>query len=179
MRCKSALWFMEHEISKQHMDTLKALADTNVKISEAKALLENLKSQETTYLEEREKQTMEVIEKCFAQSEDLVQKIKHNYEDIQHLFNTATSHTHFLSENYKKFNDLLDEFNKKSQIWEKRVAEEEEKIADMRKQIEIDSVKISEERKVMDSIGKQLAKEKTLIESRQAQLKAALSLIKK
>ncbi len=142
---------IETEISKEHMDSLKALADTNVKIGIAKGALQKLEETETSYLEERENKAVLRIQKIFSDSKELIDGIKANYTEVKTLLNTASSFADFLVKAHEAFSGLVDRFNEKSIVWEAKVAEQEDEFAKIRQEIKNDKVRIANDKEALNS----------------------------
>lgn len=167
------------ELDKKTMTAMETLAQTNVKIGEAKGILENLKLTEMSYLEEREKTTIVKIQSILDESEVLVSKIKGNYEEISTFYANTCTYVEFLSEIQKKIAVTIESFNQNVTIWEESVKKEENRLFLLRRDIDIQEKKIEIDKKTLDAGFKKLANESKLIESRQAQLSSALKIIEK
>jgi len=169
---------METELEPQKMQMLKEMADTNVRISDAKNLLFKLQEDETVYLEAREKKAMVKINKVFEDSKDLLDKTYKNYEEIHQFCQKVNEYADFLSETHTKFQKILEVFEKKNELWEKNVKNTNEEIAKQRKIIEQDSkaIKIREER--IDEENEKIKKEREHLESQQVALSVAFKVEK-
>jgi len=157
-------------ITKEKMDSIKALADMSVKISDAKATLANLENTETEYLTKREKKAQVQIEKILKDSENLLNKTHKNYEEINTFCNVVSSYVDVLDKVYEKFQKMLTDFNKRNEMWDKKIETQTLKFSALEKQLKQDSetIKIREAR--IDETNENIKKEKELIESRQSAL---------
>lgn len=155
------------------MNSVKALADTNLKISEAKNLLFKLQEDETEYLINREKKALDKISKVFVESKDLLDKTHQNYEEIHQFCKTVSEYADFLAENHSKFQDMLATFHKRNELWEENVKKINQELADQRHAIKQDTEAITEREKRISEAKENIKKEKELIESRQQALLAS------
>lgn len=161
---------MEHTIDTQQMNSMKVLAETAMKISEAKGLLFKLQETETEYLDSREKKAMAKIQKLLVDSQDLLDKTKNNHEEIREYAKTVSSFADFLTETYDKFQGMLQNFNERNELWDQNIKRQTEIIADQRRQVESDEKHVREDEIKLKNYKKELEKEKAQIESRQAAL---------
>ncbi len=161
---------MEQQLSKQNMDALSALAETNMKISEAKNTLFKLQQEESDYIREREVKTLDRIQKLYDESELLVKNTTRNNKKIHDFCNEVTQYALFLEESHRKFKELVDGFNEKSEMWDKVAKKLENDIAQARKVNENDRRSIEMREKEIEKKLKLITKEKALIESKQAEL---------
>jgi len=161
------------------MDTIKELASTNMKISEAKNILFKLQEDETVYLEEREKKAIDKIQTILDESKDLLDQTHSNYEEVHQLCQMVSSFTEFLSEAHGKFSDMLETFQLRSDEWDAKVKKQEEEFAEIRKGIKVQQSHIENDKKTIAKNFKKIEEEKALISSRQQQIKVALQVLEK
>lgn len=161
---------METTLSKENMDAMKALAKANMDISDAKNILFKLQEDETIYLEVREKKALDKIQKAISDSAALISEIKNNNESVHEFCMTITEHSQFLNESYRKFQDLIEIFKKRNDLWDDNVRLQQKEIAMMRKSVENDQKELDEQKDELKVIKKRLSEEKSLIESRQQAL---------
>lgn len=131
---------MEHNVDKEKMDSLKALADTNMQISTAKGTLVKLQEMETDYLVEREKKAVARVAKIFADSAELLEKATSNYAEVHDLCQTASSFADYLVKSYDSFSEVVRLFDEKSALWDESVKAQEAKFAEINRQIKTDRV---------------------------------------
>lgn len=170
---------MEHTIETEKMNSLKILSETNLKISEAKNALIKLKSEEEAYLSLREKKALDEIDNALKKSEELLQKTQHNYQEVRDLYTTASELSQFVVECYGKFHDLVTEFNKRNELWEKRFKFQNEEIGRLRKQVETDRKAVEGDKKSLDDTRKKMETERTAIESQRSALSTSYAEEKK
>lgn len=160
------------------MDALKLLADTNVKIGEARGILIELQNTETIYLQEREQKTVVKIQEILDSSKEIVAEINGNYEQVQHFYNTVVSYVEFLSKIQDEFSVMMKEFDEHSQLWEKQAFIEQTRLDTISKDLKLQSERIEREKGDIETARQSISKEKRLIESRQKQIKSALVVLK-
>jgi hypothetical protein len=147
---------MEHSVDAQEMAALKSLADTNIKISDAKTALSKLKELETSYLLEREEKEAKAVEKVLDGSRKLILEAKRNYEEVQQFNNTVSSFADFLLEAYGSFKELVGAFERKQDAREHDGRRQLESIAEIRKQIKADEALRGDEWKAIDQAKKEI-----------------------
>lgn len=164
-------------VNHEQMESLKALADTNLKISEAKTLLRDLQESETEYLNEREKKALERIQKVLDESTKLVAKTRNNHEEIHKFCTEVSSYAGFLKEIHVKFQAMLADFKERDVQWNLQCTRQHEELALIRKGIEHDQKDIETGRDEIKQGNEKAEQEKALIESRQEQIKSALEVL--
>lgn len=167
------------ELDNKTMEALELLAKTNVQIGTAKGILAELQKTEVTFLEEREKKTIQTIVKILDKSDETIKQIGRNYEDVKSFHNTVSSYVGFLTEMQEKFSVLVDSFEKKAELWEKSVMEKEQELKIVQRNIKVQQQAIETDKKSIERGLKTLEIEKQVIESRQAQITEALAVLHK
>lgn len=168
----------EHTFDKEKMDSIRALAETNMQVSSAKAELIKLQSIETTYLEEREKKAVERVTKVLNESKELVEETKNNYAEIQTLLNTASSLAGFITEVSGKLENLVKIFNENSETWDRQSKETEEQISIVRRDIKTDQIRIQNDRKGLEIREKTVRDLERLVKDRYDLLERTIKRIK-
>jgi len=144
------------EIEKEKFNAIKELADTNMKISEAKNSLSKLKDIEVSYIEEREKKTINKIDNILKDSQDVLDKVKENYSSAHDLHNSAIVMSSSVEELTEKLIKLVDLFNENSTNWDKEVESKEKELLSIKNQLKTYKTKIDNDRLAL------LSKEKTI-----------------
>jgi len=168
----------EKILSKEQMDAVQFLAETNMKIGEAKATLIKLEQSETSYFEEREKKVMGRIQKVLDDSKDLLIEAQSNYSQIRELRNTVSSVAGFLSKAYEAFVGLLKDFRERNDLWDNKVSEIEEGFAKIRQEINSDKVRIINDQESLKRWEKSLDLERKKIVSDRGELDRAITRLK-
>lgn len=166
-------------IDKEKMESVKALADLTIKISDAKNILTTLQESETAYLVEREQTAITRIKKILEDSSDLISQAHKNYEDIQGLSNEVSGFCVFIGEIHDSFSESISEFREYQQEWDNYISEREKQVADFRKSVEIDSQLLENERKNIESGKKSLEVERIKLEDERETLRRAIQRLKK
>lgn len=167
------------EITQIQMKSLEVLADTNLKISEAKNSLFKLQQTEQEYLKEREEKTKEIVQKALNESIELLKQTKYNYEEIKQFQNTTRTFADFLEEMFQKYTEFVENFNKRAELWEEIAKSQNEEIANLRKEIENEKEINKEKEKSLKEKEKILEREKIHIQSQQATLSSSYNELKK
>lgn len=160
------------------MNSLKALADTNLKISEVRTTLIKLEETETEYLEGREKKAVEKIQKVLDESKDLVEKTQNNYAEVHQLCVTASEFSETFTKIYVQFKEMLLEFDARSELWNKEVERQISEFTEIKKLIKLDKQTIENDKKGIEQSRKTIKNDQTHIESQRAQIKSAFEVLK-
>lgn len=166
------------EVTSEQMNSLKALADTNLQVSKAQEVLFALQKTETEYLVSREKKALERISNIIIGSADALREANQNYYETTQFYNTTASFAQQLTNQYELFKSVVDDFDEKNKQWELHIASEENRLSEMIQQIKSDKIRIENDKKAVERANKNIEKEKQIIESRQAQIKSALEVLK-
>lgn len=161
---------MEQTITKEQMDMMKILAETNLKISDARNALFGLEEKETQYLVEREEKAVKRIAKALKASQDLVDKTGDNYAKISEFCARLCEYADFLNASQAKFQGLVELFNQRNALWEENMKIQEEDIARQKNLIKQDLKMIENKENGILESEKRLKGEAARIESRQAAL---------
>lgn len=156
--------------TKEHMDSLKELADTNVKISEAKNLLFKLQEEETDYLIAREKKAMDKINNVLLESKELLEQTHSNYNEVHQFCQTVSGYVDSMTLLYQRFQDMNQVFHSKNEIWEENLKIINQELADQRHEIQRDKKQIEEREKAIAEQKESIKRELELIESRRQAL---------
>ena len=167
-----------HELDKANMDSVKELADTNIKISEAKNILFKLQGDEKSYLDSREVKALEVVQKVLNDSAELLKEAKGNYLEIHELCTTANQFVQFLLEGYAQFQNIVKDFNEHSELWEQKIRKREGDLAEVRRGLEVDKTVMANDRKSLETAKKQFLNDKKKLESDQGTLQRAIKRLK-
>ena len=168
----------EITVTKDQHDALKTLADTNMKISEAKNALFKLQETETAYLTAREEKAMGRINKMFEDSKDILTQTQKNYNETQQFHNTVSSFAESLVEAHKKFQALLADFDSRNDVWEKEVSHHEKQVTEIKHRIEEDKAKNANEKKNLELAKKSLEIEKKRLEDERGTLTRVIERLK-
>jgi hypothetical protein len=168
----------EHTVTKEHMDALKALSETNIQISNAKNALFKLQEDETTYLTEREQKALRRIQAALENSSDLIQQTKDNYAEVHDLLKSATELATFIIEAQGNFKQLLADFEERNTIWEADIAKQEERLAELKKQSIADAALIANEKKNIAKEHVKIAHEKQKIDDAWGEIKREINRLK-
>lgn len=138
------------------MIALKALADTNLKVSEARNSLNKLQEQETEYLVSREKKAMDRIQGAFDTSKDLLEQTNKNYELIEDFAKSVAGGATFLEEATTAFQALVEAKETHYTLWEKDIKNQEETIESLMKGLKIKEKDIESGKSSLEARNKKL-----------------------
>lgn len=122
------------EVDREGMKTLERIAASNMQASEAENALQNLKSQETEYVAEREGRTAAAIEKVVADSEEVLTMATKNYEAVNAISGTVEGLAGKVKDIVGRVRVVMQLFDEKSRLWESRVKTVEERLDVAKKQ---------------------------------------------
>jgi hypothetical protein len=111
-------------------------------VSEARATLASLKEMESKYLIEREKKSIEIIDKVLAESVSILNEAKDNYSQIISLYNTVNEFSIFLKSEYESFKLLISNFDEQNKLWNSQISEREKVIDNLKIEINCDRIRI-------------------------------------
>lgn len=157
-------------LSQEKMKIVKELADTNIKISEAKNILFKLQENETEYLEGREKKALHKIQEVLTNSAELLDQTQKNYESVHEFCKTISDYSDFLQDTHGKLQSLIELFNKRNELWEENIRKQDEESARQKNIIKQDTKSIEEREKRINVAREDIKKEREHIQSQQATL---------
>lgn len=161
-------------ITKEKMDAMKDLAQTNIKVSEARNLLFKLQEDETSYLEMREKKVMNRINFTIEESRKVIEETKSNWTEIKSLYTVASDMVSTLNKLSLSLTESVTDFIEMNEQWERDIGKQQDDLEEIRRELKIENSVIENDKKDIKRHRKLIEEEKTLIESRQAQIKSAL-----
>lgn len=167
------------DLEKDKMDTLKQLAEVNIEISNAKAILQNLKVNIQDFLEKRKLLEEDNIRKVYSESKGIIDEIQKEFSKIHAYYNEIRSYTVFLQELQSNIISQIDVFTENSEEFIQYIQGEFTKISELKKDLENDRIINKNE---FDSIQKakvQLSKDRKHLESQQDTLATSFKEIKK
>jgi len=165
-------------VNKEKMESLRLLAETTIKISEAKNTLQELKSKQEEYLTLREDMAQKHIQKILEESKELLENTHSNYTKVNVFCREVMSYADGLSEMQVGVQNLLETFKNKAIQWEKNAELQTIELSHQKKLVEQDKENLKEWEKRIEKDKKNIEKEKALIESRQKALETSYKLEK-
>lgn len=167
------------QVNNEQMNALKALSETNMKVSEAKATLIKIEETKQQYFKIREKETNERIDKILIESASLLQEARLNYYETTQFHHTTASYADAVKTAHETLLQNVKEFEERNTIWEQSMKKQEANLNEIKKVITIEKVRILNDKKNIEQNQKIIENDKRLIESRQEQIKSALEVLKK
>lgn len=168
-----------HIISQQNMQAMEKLASTNLEVSNARNALFKMKEDETSYINEREKRTLERIAKLLDDSEEILNKTKNNYAELDDLLNTVSGVAKFITEAQGNFHQMIQDFEERDVLWQAKVAKHESELKETLKSIQIREVFLANEKKNIEKSKLILSEEKKKIDDKWAEIARELKRLKK
>lgn len=159
------------EVDAQKMDSLKQLAETNLKVSESRVNLSKLQEEEETFIVDREKRTVERVNKVLADSKEIIEEANNNYTAVQELTSVAKDFASYLSEAFNSFRGVRDAHKENQDVWEKHVTDTEEKLSETRKILQIDRKILEIDKETLKKTRQELKKEKQKIDEEWEEVK--------
>lgn len=169
---------METILDKERMDAMKALADANMKVSEARASLAAIKGSESSYLAEREKKALEAVDRVLAGSAGLLKEARDNYSQAESIGKTVSEFAQFLAESQARFADTVGLFEERGRLWEVEVRAREETLAALRQGLEADKKRLENDKESLERAKKQLAADRKRVEDDRQTLERAITRLR-
>lgn len=169
---------MEKTVDHQTMQALKALSDTNLKVSEARTILINLQETETEYLIGREKKAMERIQKVHDDSADLLKGTQENYRAVSEILAIVSGASDSLAEAYKDFKALLADFDERNALWQENCQNWESGVVEARKLMKIEQAKIENGKKSNEIAAAKIAEDRKKLDSDRGTVERAINRLK-
>lgn len=160
------------------MDAVRALADTNVKVSEARVSLFKIMEQEASYIAEREKKALEAVDKALADSASTIAEAKENYARVMVLVSTVSEFADFLKKSQELFSSTVSDFEEHVILWESEAEERRKSLESFAQAIKDDKVRIKNDSESLDRGFVELAQGKKLLLDRQGVLDRSITRLK-
>lgn len=167
-----------HTIDKQQMDSMRILAETNMKVSETKNSLITLQQAETDYLVKREVKALDRIKMLFANSADILEQTKNNYKEVREILTWASDLVTYIKEATINFQKLISEFEERDTLWHEEVGRQEEKFETLKRQIKIDQVRIDNDKKSLKREQELVDIDRIKVNDMREELKRAINRLK-
>ena len=136
-------------IDKQKMDSLTALANTNIAISQAKATLEALKSEESAYIQDREQRAVAKIQSILTNSKEVLTESLQNYLSVHELSKTAGEFAQKIQDVYAQFGKLQETFAEATSEWEKEISDSQIILNEIKRLNKIDKIQIKNDQEAI------------------------------
>lgn len=145
-----------HEINKEKMDALRALSDTNLKVSAARVLLETLQKDETVYLQGREKRAVERIESVLKDSGDVLAQVSENYATTANLSNEVSQVCDKITELISVFTESRDLFATKCDDFDAYIGSQEDALVKLKQDLKVQKTMLDIKEKTLERASKQI-----------------------
>lgn len=165
-------------ISAEQMESMQALADISVKISEAKNLLFELQEQETEYLKNREKKAGDRIQQIVDESREMVKEADNNHSKIKVLSSGLSGFVGNLVKAQEDLHSLFEDFEERNVEWEKDIGRQQDDIAEIRKQQKIREVELINTEKSLSLARKKLGDDQKKLNSDRGTLERAIQRLR-
>lgn len=166
------------QVDAQKMDALKALSETNLKVSDARVNLANLKEEEGQFIKERENNAVKRVQEIFEESRLVLNEAAHNYQMTTELASTTTDFSSFLLDAYDKFKDIRTSFAEHRTKWEEEVKKREEQLGELKKHVEVDRKLVETSKGTIEKALKSLEVERKKIDDDRQTLARATERLK-
>lgn len=171
--------FMEtEELDKLKFQTLKEIADSNLLVAKMKAELADLEKDKETFFLKRENEVLGRIHKLLNGSRTILEETETNYKKVHQFYEVLREYSDYLSKSHDTFFEIVNDFNKKGEVWKKDIDKQTEEISEQKKSLKLQEESIEKEKKFIKDRMVELKKEEKHIESKQRQIKNALEYLK-
>jgi uncharacterized protein YukE len=169
---------MLETLEKEKFDTLKELADVNVKISEARNELLEIESSKNDYIKLREDETIQRVNKVLKSSEKVIKMAHSNYEEVRTFVNTVSGYKAAVDEGYSTLKDIIKDFNEYQDEWEKQNEDQIHSLSDLEKKVKKDRELLGRERKDVEKFKKSVELERRKVADDRGTLNRAIKRLK-
>lgn len=166
------------EIEKARMDSLKALSETNMKVSESRVALAQLQEQVDAFILDREEKALNKISEMLEQSKATLQETHDNYDAVHSLARTASEFAAYLTESFAKLTAIRTTFDEKTALWGKEVEKTTEKYAEIQKLLKIDRDILKNDREGLEKEKRKLEIERIKLKDEWGTLERAIARLK-
>lgn len=160
------------------MQVLEEVANCNLLVAGMKAELLQLEKDKDAFFEKRDNEVNARIKRIIDSSDDLLNKVKTNYQEVHEFYENLKTYSEFLSKAHTDFTKIVSEFTEKSDLWRSEVAKQEARVAEIGHEAQRDREGVARDKEFIKGKKKDLENEKKHIESQQAVLKVAYNIMK-
>lgn len=165
-------------LTKEGMTSAKALVNLNIEISEARNVLFKLQSEETSFIENREKKTFKAIQALVETSKDLIKEAELHHGEIKELFIETTQFLQRVQEVYTALQELRVTVTSSMNLFETNVSEHEGQVADIQKQFLAERASITSDKKFVIREKNKLQQEWRKIEDEKSTISRTIERLK-
>lgn len=168
----------EQTISKEEMQSLKALSEVNLKVSEALTTLDDIKKQETKYFEKREVEAQEKIREVLLKSKELLDECNKNYLQIQEFSTEVSQFAGKLTTLHEWLQGLIKDFDEKNELWRKEIENQLNDIEEYKKQIKKDRQILENDKSNLEQVKIKLNRDQKKLESDRGTIERTVERLK-
>jgi len=161
------------------MEALKSLAETNLKVSNAKVTLAEIKNEHNAYIKKREEKVLDQIKAIIDQSQKILDEAYANYEEVHDLSKSVDQISTFIFEAHSDLLSLNKLFDERSSLWEKDVAAVNEIMSAKKKQILVDQTLIKNDQDSIKKTYKAIAVQKRKLQDDRETMEREIERFKK
>jgi len=169
---------MEHTLDHQKMESAKALADMNMQVSAAKALLTRLEGEEEAYLALREEKAQKRVQEVLEESKELIDQTGRNYDEVKQYADSLTKVAKAISSVYEELDQTLVSFYGKMEAWDKMVEKQHEELSTLKQAVKVQQVKQDNDRVSLENRAKTLETWETKLKDERGTLDRAIERLK-
>lgn len=159
---------MEHQIEHSKMEALRVLAETTMKISEAKVALLRIQELETEYIVKREEKAMKAIDRILDESTELMATANGNYTAVKELFETVNAFAESLVTAKTSFEIVLQDFHDRSAAWDESFATKSEELEDKKRAILVAKTQIENTKSSIEDRKREIEAQLTVLRDRES-----------
>lgn len=168
----------DHAIKSEHMEAMKALAETNMRLSEAKSDLFSLRSEESRYLEERRSAEKKAVSDALDESRGMLAEIQEIRESARDLARESLILSDKARESVAEFNRMRSELIESERVRGEEIIRMLSEVREERNSLANESAMIDARRKEIQSMEKGISDERRRIDSERGALERAVKRIK-
>jgi len=138
------------QVDQEKMAALKALADTNILVSDAHTALADIKGLEASYLVEREGKAAAAVDRILDESEETLRQARENYAAVATLASDTRAVSGRVTDLLGAVKGVMERFREKAAIWEKNVEDRERRLEEAKTSFAVQKKVLDNERKSLD-----------------------------
>ncbi|MFA6095412.1 MAG: hypothetical protein WC767_01055 [Candidatus Paceibacterota bacterium] len=160
-------------IKKEEMESMRVLAETNMKISEAKAALSGIETSKDEFMAAREKEALEVVASTLEKIAEMLKDIGTNYEKLKEIRGLVLNIVDFADTFSKQIVSMKEELSESSEKATEKIRSWRLELEKREEEIKASLLSIESEKSALSEAWEKLRKAQKRLESDQKALAVA------
>jgi len=167
-----------HEIDKQKMDSLKALAEINMTISKTREQLSKIKAEESQYFTERERELLQKLANLTTDSQEIVELAYAKHQEVQLFCRDLINFSQAAGSLIEDLEQAQDLFAEKDKEFKNTLKIEQDRIQGIKNELKAQKIQLENEKTGLIIREKELVKQETKAKDLIEELKRGISRLK-